>query len=67
MSASTSIIVELDLSIWSGSAFRDVAASKTACPADIFYTPYDKKCTKKCTKKCSVQQSIFEISTTVSW
>ena len=47
-------VLSLSLSIWSGSALRDVAASKTAYQCQV-RTPYKKKCTKKCT----VQQSVY--------
>ena len=47
-------VLSLSLSIWSGSALRDVAASKTAYRCQV-HTPYNKKCTKKCT----VQQSVY--------
>ena len=43
-------LLSLSLSIWGGSAFRDVAASKTAYRCQM-HTPYNKKCT--------VQQSLY--------
>ena len=52
-------VLSLRLSIWSGSAFRDVAASKTAYRCQV-RTPYNKNFPHSI-------QSIFEISTTLCW